>query len=223
MMRRSRIIFLALGLVLGVLVAATTATGTHSRSAGDQRGGGGGRPDAFVRWDLVQAVNGVAVPGGTDISTDATTHDTIALTGSGQFEPREQEAAGGGTFVHEQANGTLVAKGSYLVTGFVSWQPLKGGNFAATGLVDGIGNGPGSSKDENEPTSGIVTLDVRLVPDGTAPGKGIDAVLSIHCNLPQTIGGDFEGFTLALGSFDFTAVANADPMAHGITLFHRLS
>ena len=222
MMRRSRIIFLALGLALGVLVAATTATGTHSRPADDQRGEGGGHHNAFVRWDLLQAVNGVAVAGGTDVSTDSTTQDTIALTGSGQFEPRQQEAAGGGTFVHEQADGTLLAKGSYIVTGFVSWQPLKGGNFAGTGLVDGIGNGPGSSKDENEPTSGIVTLDVRLVPDGTAPSEGVDAVLSVHCNLPETIGGDFEGFTLSFGSFAFTPTANADPQAHGITLFHRL-
>ena len=222
MMRRSRIIFLALGLALGVLMAATNATGTHSRSAGDQRGEGGGHHNAFVRWDLLQAVNGVAVPGGTHVSTDATTKDMIALTGSGHVEPREQEAAGGGTFMHEHADGTLVAKGSYFVTGFVSWQRLKGGNFAATGLVDGVGNGPGSSKDENEPTSGILTLDVRLVPDGAAPSGGVDAVLSIHCNLPQTIGGDFEGFTLALGSFDFTPAANADPNAHGITLFHRL-
>ena len=63
---------------------------------------------------------------------------------------------------------------------------------------------------------------MRLVPDGTAPSEGVDAVLSVHCNLPETIGGDFEGFTLSFGSFAFTPAANADPQAHGITLFHRL-
>ena len=220
-MRRSRIVFLALGLVLGVMLAATSATGTHSRGSDDQQGNGGG-VRRFVRWDLTQNVNGVAAPGGTDVSTDAATKDTIALTGSGQVEPLESEAAGGGTFVHRHADGSLVAKGSFFVTGFVSWQRLHGGNFAKTGLVDGVGNGPGSMRDENEPTSGILTLNVKLVPDGTAPSAGTDAVLSVHCHLPDTVEETFEGITLAVGSFSFTATANVDPNAHGITLFNRL-
>jgi hypothetical protein len=176
----------------------------------------------FVRWDLVQAVNGVVVSGGTDVSTDAATRDTMALTGSGHAEPGEQEGAGGGTFVHRDKDGNLKAKGSYFVTGFVSWQRLSGGNFAATGLVDGIGNGAGATPDENEPSSGILTLNVRLVPDGSTPSNGIDAVLSIHCNLPQTIGGDFEGFTLTVGSFNFTPTANGPHTRAGLTLFHIL-
>jgi hypothetical protein len=175
-----------------------------------------------VRWDLVQVVNGVLVAGGIDVATDAPTKATITLTGSGHSEPREEEAAGGGTFVHKRADGSLVAKGSYFVTGFVSWKRLFGGNFAATGLVDGVGNGPGATPDEGEPSSGILTLNVRLVPDGTAPSAGLNGVLAIHCNLPQTVGGDFEGVTLTVGSANFAATANADPNAHGITIFHRL-
>jgi hypothetical protein len=226
-MRRShKITFLILGLVLGILLAATSATSSPSGDDPDDQAQqeNGGHHNRFVRWDLVLIANGVAVAGGTDVATDAATKDTIALTGSGQVEPREQEAAGGGTFVHKHADGSLAAKGAYVVTGFVSWQPLPGGNFAKTGLVDGIGNGPGSSEDEDEPSSGILTITVRFVPDGTAPSAGIDGVLSVHCDLPDTLGGDFEGVTVKLPSLslDFTPAANADPNAHGVTLFHRL-
>ncbi len=220
-MRRShKITFVLLGLALGILLAATTAT---SSSPGNDRGEqneNGGQHNRFVRWDLVLIANGVAVAGGTDVSTDAGTKDTIALTGSGHAEPRESEAAGGGTFVHKDADGTVVAKGAYVVTGFVSWQRLPGGNFAKTGLVDGIGNGAGSSEDEGEPSSGILTNSVRFIPDGAAPS--VDGVVSVHCNLPDTIGGDFEGVTVDVAGLSFAPAANADPNAHGVTLFHRL-
>ncbi len=124
--------------------------------------------------------------------------------------------------MHKHADGSLVAKGAYVVTGFVSWERLRGGNFAKTGLIDGLGNGPGSSEDEGEPTSGILTVGVRFIPDGAAPGAGLDGVLSVHCNLPDTVGGDFEGVTVDVAGLSFTPAANADPNAHGVTLFNRL-
>jgi hypothetical protein len=222
-MRRShKITFVLLGLALGILLAATTATSSSSGNDRGEQNDNGGHHNRFVRWDLVLIANGVAVAGGTDVSTDAGTKDTIALTGSGQAEPREDEASGGGTFVHKHADGSVVAKGAYVVTGFVSWERLRGGNFAKTGLIDGIGNGPGSSEDEDEPTSGILTVSVRFIPDGTSPSAGLAGVLSIHCDLPDTVGGDFEGVTVAVAGLSFTPAANADPNAHGVTLFHRL-
>jgi len=104
----------------------------------------------------------------------------------------------------------------------VSWQRLRGGNFAKTGLIDGIGNGAGSSEDEGEPSSGILTVSVRFIPDGAPASAGLDGVLSVHCNLPDTVGGDFEGVTVDLAGLSFAPAANADPNAHGVTLFHRL-
>lgn len=225
-MRRSKITFLLLGLALGLLLAATAATSSPPRhQRGDDQGeqsDSGGHHNRFVRWDLVLIANGVAVAGGTDVATDAATKDTIALTGSGQAEPREEEAAGGGTFVHKHANGTVVAEGAYVVTGFESFVRLRGGNFVKTGLIDGIGNGPGSSEDEGEPSSGILTVDVRFIPNGSPPSAGVGGVLSVHCNLPDTIGGDFEGITVTVDGLSFTPAANADPNAHGVTLFHLL-
>jgi hypothetical protein len=222
-MRRShKITFVLLGLALGILLAATTATSSSPGNDRGQQNDNGGEHNRFVRWDFLVIANGVAVAGGTDVSTDPATKDTLALTGSGHAEPRENEAAGGGTFVRKHADGSQVAKGAYVVTGFVSWQRLRGGNFAKTGFVDGIGNGPGSSEDEGEPSSGILTVSVRFIPDGAAPSAGVDGVLSVHCNLPDTVGGDFEGFTVTVDGLSFTPTANADPNAHCVTLFHRL-
>jgi hypothetical protein len=63
---------------------------------------------------------------------------------------------------------------------------------------------------------------VRFIPDGAAPGAGLDGVLSVHCNLPDTVDGTFEGVTVEVAGLSFTPAANADPNAHGVTLFHRL-
>ena len=60
--------------------------------------------------------------------------------------------------------GALSPRARTSVTGFVSFARLGGGDFAKTGLIDGIGNGPGSSEedeDEGEPSSGILTVSAR--------------------------------------------------------------
>ena len=56
-----------------------------------------------VRWDLVQIVQGTAVAGGVDVARDGATGDTFTLTGSGDAEPAEGAANGGGTIVHHFA------------------------------------------------------------------------------------------------------------------------
>src|SRR6266851_3263686 len=56
----------------------------------------------IVRWDLIDiSSGGVILSGGTDIGKDAASGDTVSLTGSGQAQPRDEEATGGGTFVHK--------------------------------------------------------------------------------------------------------------------------
>jgi len=155
-----------------------------------------------VRWDLVQITQGVVLPGGTDVGRDPTTGDTIRLTGSGDAEPAERNAAGGGTFVHRRANGTEVAHGVFVVTGFLSWDPA-GGSLEGTGLTDGVGH-------IEEESAGILTLIVRLLPSG---GGHADAVFGVNCNLPGATESITEGITLAVGNLRF--VQNG-----GGTLFH---
>src|SRR6266849_6179739 len=143
-MIRPKLASLGLGLVLGVLIAAT--------GAGAGSGGALGHTD---RYDLIQIVQGTVLSGGSDQATDATSHDSVTLTGSGQFKPGARDATGGGTFVHRHANGSEVAHGVWVVTGFVSWTPA--GGFLPSFLTDGIG-------EVSEASAGIVTIHVELKP-----------------------------------------------------------
>ena len=158
----------------------------------------------LIRWDLVQVVQGVVLAGGTDDGQDSAIKDVVHLTGSGQAEPATREAAGGGTFVHQHSNGTAVAHGVYLVTGFNSFQNA-GGSLAGAGLKDGIG-------EIGETTAGILSLNVHLVPSS---GTSLDGVLTVNCNLPPGFPAIKEGITLSVGPFHFTQHG-------GATLFHVL-
>ncbi len=159
----------------------------------------------LLRWDLIQIVQGVVLAGGTDVARDAATGDTVSLTGSGEARPEKHKATGGGTFVHRHANGTEVAHGVYVVTGFKSFVN-GGGSLVGTGLIDGI--------DElKKTTGGVLSLNVHLQ---ATSGASADGVLEVHCALP---GGkpDTEGVRLSIGPLKFVQVEEG-----GFTLFHVL-
>jgi hypothetical protein len=189
-MKGPKLALLSLGLALGVLLAATSATGGLS---GERRG-------HIVRWDFPQVIQGTALAGGTDIGLDEASGDTMSLTGSGHAKPARHTAFGGGTFVHTDSAGSEVAHGVYVVTGFVSWTSLPG-TFPVP--MDGIGN-------IAQAHAGILVLDVRFFPEGGSP---VDGVLTINCHFPDTPAEIEEGFELSLGTFNFTP-------AGGVTLFH---
>ena len=157
-----------------------------------------------VRWDLISVQPpGAPVAGvccGIDTGRDAATGDTVDLTGSGKAIPAQRDATGGGTFIHRHADGSEVAHGFYLVTGFVSWQ-RRTGTFPLPN--DGIGHA-------SQASAGLLTLNVRFFPEGGSP---VDGVLTIHCHFPDTPGPGDEGFSLVIGPFDFT-------QAGGATVFH---
>ena len=157
----------------------------------------------LLRWDLIQIVQGVVLAGGTDVARDAATGDTVSLTGSGQSRPRQHKADGGGTFLHKHPNGSEVAHGVYLVTGFKSFVN-GGGSLVGTGLTDGI--------DElKHTTGGLLSMNVHLMP---ASGGSLSGVLEVHCSLP---GGkpETEGVRLSVATFKFVQDT-------GFTLFHVL-
>jgi hypothetical protein len=197
-MRRSGIALVLLGLLLGAVLSAASAFGDHH-----QRGG------KIVRWDLVKIANGTAVAGGENVATDPQSGESLTITGSGHVRPRSHEAFGGGTWVLADKDGNELASGSYTVTEFVSFRRLRGGNFAATGLIDGIG-------DPNETSSGIMVVRVRALQEGAPPEDGIDAVLEVHCHLPETVEETFEGVRITVGD----QVFEPDPVRHGVTLYH---
>jgi hypothetical protein len=191
---RPRLASLGVGLALGLLIATSGAAGQPSQAS-------------IVRWDLPQILQATTIAGGSDFATDAATGDVVTLTGSGQANlgphPR---AAGGGTFVHERSDAhgkQVVARGIYVVTGFIGFQRDTG----ALPFEDGIGF-------KEQASSGIMRLDVRLMPEGGSP---VDGVLEINCALPGATFVPFEGITLKVGSFDFQAPRG------GVTLFHVLT
>src|SRR5882762_8862925 len=79
-----------------------------------------------VRWDLVRIQQGTALAGGADVARDAATGDTFTLTGSGDIEPAERDATGGGTIIHHFSATGVEVHGVYLVTAFISWEPGGG-------------------------------------------------------------------------------------------------
>lgn len=194
-MIRPRLASLGVGLALGVLVATTGAAGQSAQQG-----------QSIVRWDLQQILQGTAIAGGSDQATDAATGDVVTLTGSGQANlGQHPRAAGGGTFVHTRTDGhgtQVVARGIYVVTGFVSWRPDTG----TLPAEDGIGF-------KEQASSGIMILNVRLMPEGGSPVEG---VLEIYCELPGATFVPFEGIVLKVASFDFRA-------SGGVTLFHVLT
>jgi hypothetical protein len=165
---------------------------------------GNNNEPGLLRWDLVDVNNGVVIPGGADVSRDAATGDVGTLTGSGQARPGDEQAAGGGTFVHRRANGSEVAHGIYWVTGFNRFENL-GGSLAGIGLIDGVG-------DINDTSGGILSLNIRL---RATSGETADGVLEVHCDLPGSEPTP-EGIRLKVGPLDFVQQS-------GTTLFHILS
>ena len=170
--------------------------------------------DRVVRWDLVQFASGIVISGGSDVSVDEATGDVLTLTGSGHAEPGRELAFGGGTFVHEHADGTEVAHGGFYVTDLLRWKPIEGGSLAGTGLLDGIG-------DADTASSGILRLNINLVPDvnGT-PGDPIAAILIIFCHLPGSAVEVTEGVRVKVPAAVLDFKQDSDPAVAGFTLFH---
>jgi hypothetical protein len=163
-----------------------------------------GEDVGLLRWDLVKIVQGTVLAGGTNVGRDATTNDTVTLTGTGEARPDDGRAAGGGTFLHQHQDGSEVAHGVYVVSGFNSFKN-GGGSLVGTGLRDGIGH-------LKQTDSGILSMNITLFPSG---GASLSAKLIVECAAPGDTSGAEEGFRLNVGSFHFT-------QAGGVTLFHAL-
>ena len=166
-----------------------------------------GKKGTLIRWDTIEVTDsGVILPSGSSVAKDAGTGDTVTIVGSGQAEPDDDEAAGGGTFVHMNAGGTELAHGLFFVTGFNSWHSA-GGSLAGLGLQDGVG-------EIDETSGGLLAMDVHLVPSS---GNALDGVLTIHCSLPGSSGSIIEGVSLTIAG---TALNFAQDT--GDNLFHIL-
>ena len=179
---------------LGVLLAPAAVLANEKK----------GEEVELLRWDLVQIVQGVVLAGGTDFARDLATGDRLSLTGSGQAEPKQNGAAGGGTFVHRRKDGSERSHGVYFVTGFNSFAN-GGGSLVGAGVNDGIGQ-------LDATTGGVLSLNVRFL---FSSGGSLDGVLGVNCELPGSAPIK-EGVTASGGPFKFVQDT-------GATLFHVLA
>ncbi len=197
----------SLGSALGLVLALTL--GVAMMAPGPALGGNALGHEK-VRWDLIQlggtGSTTTALPGGTDVGLDAVTGDTVEVTGSGIVRPDSGDVTGGGTFVHKHSDGSVFARGFYVVTDFVSWEQ-RAGTFPAPN--DGVGH-------LSEASAGVLVLDILAFADG-GPAGGIPGVLTIHCHFPDTPQADEEGIelTATVGGTTFHFTQHG-----GVTLFH---
>lgn len=208
-MKRLTRIFAASTLLIGVLVGLTSSTSTGSTDIAQMSTANSRHEGPTIRWDVVDIdpQTLIILAGGKAASQDPSSHDTLTLTSTGQAEPRESAANGGGTFVHRNPDGSIVARGIYVVRRFVSWTPLPG-SLIGTPLIDGIG-------EKDEARSGILTVRIALYVGGNVVRH---ARLTVHCALPGAPDTALEGVTVKVHNGpSFTAITDNGP-----TLFHVL-
>jgi hypothetical protein len=200
-------------ITVSMIALAFVCLGTSRLLAGESH-------EAKIRWDIFQLLpDGLtAVAGGTSTSAasfeppqGAGDDSTITLTGSGTFELGEShDVAGGGTWVTATKGGTVTGRGTYRVTGLVSFD-FAPGDFALTGLIDGIGNAA-------DARAGLAVMKV-------AYSDGAKGTLVVVCSLGPPAGTPanvIEGTTAIKGFVDYANIVfptDSSPLT-GNTLFH---
>jgi hypothetical protein len=108
--------------------------------------------------------------------------DTIRVTGSGTFDTSTKAIAASGSFTHTHPTGTIVARGTWVATGFTSFRGFGGPS-------------PGTQ-------GGQLWFTATLFPDGGSPHTGI--VMSITCLVGLGPGHGFEEGTTVDGFTEHT-------------------
>jgi hypothetical protein len=152
--------FLTLSSVLTILALATATLGTaHAISA------------TSFSFNLVGPNTAMAqntIPG-----TPIAAGDVLRLTGAGAFDLSKAAASGGGSFTHYKPDGSVFARGIWVVTGFQSFTSYTGPNPGAQG--------------------GVLLVTVSIIsPEATFSGL----TLQVSCHINAPAGAPEEGTTL---------------------------
>lgn len=184
-----RIAALATVLVLGAFVFAASIAGASAPSEFDWH-----LSDAFIQSHVGLTQTGSVA--------EASNGDFVRLSGRGEFNASTSDAAGGGAFVHTDADGNVL--------GFGRWR--------ATGVEDFEFFGCDGEGFPSNFCGGELTLDVRLI--GTSLSDGavkFDGVLTIICTIgPDVPAGTEEGSTLSIPGINFDQIIEEES---GINLF----
>lgn len=170
-------------------------------------GASGGRDGKEIRWDIVSIdfAAGTVSEGGI-ASAKANDGSKITLTGSGTFDPHEDDDVnGGGTWKTFDAAGAETGSGRYRVTELVSWH-------VAPGTLPPLADQIGRSEDAR---AGLAVLQIKY-----SHGGGLGKLV-VSCHLAGSPDSIFEGITASRGFVDYTfpeaPVAGVDANR---TLFH---
>ena len=152
--------FLTMSSVLTILALATAMLGSANAAAAT--------PYSFnlVSPNLSKAEN-------TVLGTPIVAGDVLRLTGSGAFDGTNAIATGGGSFTHYKPDGSVFARGTWVVTGFQSFKSYGGPNPGVQG--------------------GLLLVTVTLIgPEATFAGLA----LQVSCLIDAPAGAPEEGTTL---------------------------
>lgn len=131
----------------------------------------------------------------------ASNGETIEVTGSGAISVHPMSASGGGSFVHRDALGVMIAEGNWTVDGLISFHSY--GSGAAQGLPEDFWGGQATL---------AVTFTVGTV--------NIPGVLVVDCELGKVPGGAAEGVTvLVTRSPSVPHAVNFNESVSGLTVF----
>ena len=181
-------------LTLGIILLSLTLTNVARADSEEEQLTRRFLAGAGLLCSLPPSPEGPACP---DIAR-AANGDTVAISGSGKFEPGDDDASGRGTFTHRNSAGVVLASGKWKVKELVS--------FKSFGLA-GAGFPPGAE-------GGVAVLQIELRPSS---GGKIQALLTINCVLGSPPEGVEEGIQLNVGFINF------DHSVSGFTLFIQVA
>ncbi len=115
--------------------------------------------------------------------------DTLRTTGSGSFDTSTGSIVASGSFTHIKADGTVLAKGTWQATSFVSFTPFGGPNSGLQG--------------------GTLNFVATLFPNGGEPVTGLSVTVNCRINAPSSFTGH-EGVMVG----DFTHVTRGATLFH---------
>src|SRR5713101_3364995 len=157
----TKTVFLTMSSVLAVFALTTAMLGSaHATAAASYSFN-------LIGPDSATAAN--TVPG-----TPIVAGDVLRLTGSGAFDGTNAIATGGGSFTHYKPDGSVFARGTWIVTGFQSFRSYSGPNPGVQG--------------------GLLRVTVTLIgPEATFAGL----TLQVSCLVNAPPGAPEEGTTLS--------------------------
>ena len=133
----------------------------------------------------------------------ASNGDKITVSGSGSFTPGDKEVSGGGTFVHRNSAGVVLASGTWRAEELVSWKSF---GLAGAGLPAGFEGGVAVLQVHLTPSAGGERDDAISSHATPSSEGGLQATLTITCLLGTPVpGAGEEGITLAVtGGLNFS-------------------